>query len=83
MACCWERGGIIRVIFLINSNHIEILETGENWLQGINIDEAEKSTFGFSRTSISSMDSMSAVEGLSWLIGLRGPSVLALDQLDS
>ena len=74
---------IIRVIFLINSNDIEILEIGENWLQGINIDEAEKSTFGFSRTSISSMDSMSAVEGLSWLIGLRGPSVLALDQLDS
>lgn len=74
---------IIRAIFLINSNHLEILESGENWLQGIDIDENEKSTFGFSRTSMNSMDSMSAVEGISWLMSLRGPSVLALDQLDS
>mgnify|MGYP001800468854 CR=1 FL=1 len=74
---------IIRAIFLINSNHLEILESGENWLQGIDIDDNEKSTFGFSRTSMNSMDSMSAVEGISWLMSLRGPSVLALDQLDS
>lgn len=76
---------LIRVIFLLNSEDITILGTAESWLQGegVSIDETEKATFGFSSKSIDSLDSMLAVGGFSWLMSLRGPSVLAIDQLDS
>ncbi|MBD2028264.1 DUF87 domain-containing protein, partial [Leptolyngbya sp. FACHB-711] len=71
---------VIRALILLNSNDFNTQGIGDNWLRGLEIDDEEKKAFGFSRTS---MDNISLVEGLSWLMGLRGPSVLALDQLDS
>jgi hypothetical protein len=71
---------VIRSLLLLNSNNVITQGIGDNWLRGFGIDDSEKEAFGFSRTS---MERSSIVEGLSWLMSLRGPSVLALDQLDS
>lgn len=71
---------VIRSLLLLNSNHVITQGIGDNWLRGFGVDDGEKETFGFSRAS---MEHSSIVEGLSWLMSLRGPSVLALDQLDS
>lgn len=71
---------VIRALLLLNSNNVVIQGIGDNWLRGFGIDNGEKEAFGFSRTS---MERSSIVEGLSWLMSLRGSSVLALDQLDS
>jgi hypothetical protein len=70
---------VIRALLLLNSNNLDIQGVGYNWLRGFGIDEKEKEAFGFSRALT---DSLSIIEGLSWLMNLRSPSVLALDQLD-
>ena len=71
---------VIRAVLLLNSNDIDAFNAGSCWLQGLEIEKEDKTKFGFSRAS---MSSVGIVEGLSWLMSLRGPSLLALDQLDS
>ncbi len=71
---------VIRAVLLLNSNDIDVFNAGSCWLQGLEIEREDKTKFGFSRAS---MSSVGIVEGLSWLMSLRGPSLLALDQLDS
>ncbi|EKQ66591.1 putative ATPase [Leptolyngbyaceae cyanobacterium JSC-12] len=72
---------IVRALFLLNSDDISIQGTGYNWLQGFGVEEEDKYNFGFSVTAASHPSEI--VEGLSWLMSLQGPSVLAFDQLDS
>ncbi len=71
---------VIRAVLLLNSNDIDAFNTGDCWLQGLEIEKVDKTKFGFSRAA---MDSAGIVGGLSWLMSLRSPSLLALDQLDS
>lgn len=71
---------VIRALLLLNSDEFGIQNAGYSWLQGAEADENEKAVFGFSGVSL---DSKSIVEGLSWLMSLKGPSVLAFDQLDA
>ncbi|MDV3351893.1 ATP-binding protein [Leptothoe sp. LEGE 181152] len=70
---------VVRALLLLNSDDFDDQNLGYNWLQGFGVEVEDKAKFSFSRSSV---DSVSIVEGLSWLMGLRGPSVLALDQLD-
>jgi Helicase HerA, central domain len=70
---------VIRSLLLLNSTNFDAQSIGDKWLGGCEVDEAEKSAYGFTKTS---MDSISIVEGLSWLMSIRGASILALDQLD-
>jgi hypothetical protein len=71
---------VIRAVLLLNSDQIDAFNVGDCWLQGLEIEKEDKVRFHFSR---SLMDNISIVEGLSWLMSLRSPSILALDQLDS
>jgi hypothetical protein len=72
---------VVRALLLLNSDDFAISGVGYNWLQGLGIEEEDRAAFGFAVTSISEPSRI--VEGLSWIMSLRGPSVLALDQLDS
>ncbi|WP_017326323.1 helicase HerA domain-containing protein [Synechococcus sp. PCC 7336] len=72
---------VIRALLLLNSNDFAASELGYNWLQGLAIEEAGRAEFGFSQAIAKHHSNI--VEGLSWLMSLRGPSVLALDQLDA
>ena len=71
---------VIRALLLLNSDIFDAQNAGYSWLQGAEVDENEKAVFGFSGVSL---DSKSIVKGLSWLMSLKGPSVLAFDQLDA
>ena len=72
---------VVRALFLLNSSDFIISGIGYNWLQGLGVEEEDKYNFGFSVTAASHPSQI--VEGLSWLMSLQGPSVLAFDQLDS
>lgn len=72
---------IVRALFLLNSDDFVISGIGYNWLQGVGVEEEDRSKFGFTVTSASHLSEI--VEGLSWLMSLQSPSVLAFDQLDS
>jgi hypothetical protein len=71
---------IVRAIIFLNSDDFLVSGIGYSYLQGMEIEADEKSTFGFQSAS---MKLSIIVEGLSWLMGLQGPTVLALDQLDA
>ncbi|WP_088431799.1 ATP-binding protein [Halomicronema hongdechloris] len=72
---------VIRALILLNSDSFEILGIGHTWLQGLEIETEDKTRFGFRQTIATSPRKI--VQGLSWLMSLQRPSVLALDQLDS
>lgn len=72
---------IVRALFLLNSSNFSLSGIGYNWLQGLGIEEEDKSNLGFTVTSVRELSEI--VEGISWLMSLRSPSILAFDQLDS
>jgi hypothetical protein len=75
-----EHGDVLRALVLFACDHAEINDLGYKWLQGIGIDDDEKEHHGF-------RDAQRApqriVRGLSWLLSLEAPTVMALDQLDA
>jgi hypothetical protein len=71
---------IVRAIIFLNSDDFTVSGIGYSYLQGMAVEADEKTTFGFQSASMKLSD---IVEGLSWVMGLQGPTVLALDQLDA
>ncbi len=70
----------IRALALHNSSHFDLASIGYNWLQGLGIDPADKVRFGFAQDHIASSQ---VLRSLAWLFSLKGPVVVALDQLDA
>ena len=72
---------IVRSLMLLNSNDFNLLGVGHTWLQGLEIEPEDRARFGF-RKNVES-NPRKIIQGLSWLMNLYQPSVLAIDQLDS
>ena len=71
---------IVRALIFLNSEDFTVSGIGYSYLQGMEMDTDEKSTFGFQSASMKLSD---LVEGLSWVMGRQGSTILALDQLDA
>jgi hypothetical protein len=72
---------VIRALVLLNSNDFILQNLGYSWLLGIEIDEEDRRFYNFSKTVTS--QTSQRIEGLSWLMSLRGPTLVAIDQMDS
>ena len=72
-------GDVIRAVVALNSSDYGIVNIGSAWLQGQDIDAEGRRLLG---TIKSQERNVNIVRGLSWLMSLHGPAVLALDQLD-
>jgi hypothetical protein len=70
---------VVRAVVALNSDDFDIASAGITWLQGVELDESERNLLGFRKAQ---EKPLKIVEGLSWLMSLSGPSVLAFDQLD-
>lgn len=70
----------VRALVLLNSDEFNVKSIGHTWLQGAPIDEEDRKTFRFQQEA---QKPAKIIEGLSWLLSLRGPTLLALDQLDA
>jgi hypothetical protein len=70
----------LRAVMLLASDHTDIVDLGESWLTGIGLarEDAELHGFQHAREQPSLI-----LRGLSWLMSLARPTVLALDQLDA
>lgn len=68
----------VRAVILANSKDWFVSAIGMNWLQGLELEPEERKEFGFA----SAITHSQVAAGLSWLMSLRGPSVIAIDQLD-
>lgn len=71
---------VIRALFLLHSEDVHIANLGYSWLQGLSLEPSDKAAFGF---LAGQQNPKEIVRGLSWVLSLRGPVILALDQLDS
>lgn len=70
---------VIRALLCLNSNEFDISNVGLTWLQGHPIEERSRELLQFNQRV---RPAKQIVEGLSWLMSLAGPTVLAIDQLD-
>ena len=70
---------VVRALVCLNGVDFSISSLGMTWLQGQEIEAEDKSAFGF---TIAREHPLKIVEGLSWLMSLSGPTILAFDQLD-
>jgi len=75
-----EHVDVLRALVLFACDHSDINDLGYKWLQGLVIDQDELDVFGFRQRN---QTPSRIVRGLSWLLSLTGPTVLALDQLDA
>ncbi|TVP70766.1 MAG: DUF87 domain-containing protein, partial [Leptolyngbya sp. LCM1.Bin17] len=72
---------VVRALVLLNSEDFICSDVGYSWLSGLEIEADARRTFRFKQASQTNLSEI--VEGLSWLLGLYSPWILALDQLDA
>lgn len=70
----------IRALVLLNSNDLFIQNIGYSWLLGLGIENHDKKKYGFQAARKRPQD---IVKALSWLMSLKNPVILALDQMDA
>lgn len=75
-----EHEDVLRALVLFACDDADINDLGYKWLLGTGIDDEEKQHHGFREAQRSPQR---VVRGLSWLLSLEAPAVLALDQLDA
>lgn len=75
-----EHADVLRALVLFACDDADINDLGYKWLQGMVIDDDELGIFGFRQKNQSPSR---IVRGISWLLSLTGPTVLALDQMDA
>lgn len=71
---------VVRAVILLGEGDFEMREVGYTWLQGLEVDVADQQRFGLRRNPASPAD---IIQGLSWLMGLVKPTLLAFDQVDN
>ncbi|KPA13281.1 ATPase AAA [Candidatus Magnetomorum sp. HK-1] len=71
---------VIRALVMKSSENFDISDIGYSWLLGLGIDEKDKKRYKFKTNKKSPQD---IIKGISWVMSLKRPVILALDQLDA
>lgn len=71
---------VIRALLLLNSNDFQVHNIGYSWILGLGIEDADRRKFGFQSAQKRPVET---VKALCWIMSLRGPLVIAIDQMDS
>ncbi len=71
---------VLRAFLLLNSADFEDASIGHSWLQGVEISSKDAQTFGFTAPQCAPSE---IVRGLSWIMSLAGPTLIAVDQIDA
>lgn len=70
---------VITALVLLISEDLDCHSVAHAWLQGMNLDKEIVGPLGFRGEN----DAVRVVEGLSWLMSLTGPTLIAVDQIDA
>ena len=70
---------VFRALYLFCSADFDASNLAYAWLQGLSVDEGKSSALGFSSPKCAPVD---LVRGLSWVMSLTGPTLVAVDQID-
>jgi len=71
---------VLRALLLMNMRDMRLQSAGHSWLQGAPVDREDLHPLKFDSEQRQASE---IIRGLSWLLSLRGPTLLALDQLDA
>jgi Helicase HerA, central domain len=75
-----EHQDVIRALVLLMSDDLQYASVAHGWLQGMDLDPADLRMHGFKPAARTAID---IVRGLSWVMSLTGPTLIAVDQIDS
>jgi hypothetical protein len=70
---------VLRALLLLNAEDFDVSNLGFSWLLGLELSDAERRDCGFSGARRSAKH---VVQGLSWLMSLTRPTLLALEEVD-
>ena len=70
---------VFRAISLLRSHDLATVGIAHAWLQGYDADESLRKNLGFLTPPPAAVE---IVRGLSWVMGLAGPTLIAVDQID-
>jgi Helicase HerA, central domain len=70
---------VVAALILLNSEDLDCHSIAHGWLQGMNLDAAEVRPLGFKEENTA----LKVVRGLSWVMSLVGPTLIAVDQIDA
>ena len=70
---------VFRALVLLRSHDIATIGIAHSWLQGYDADPDMRRSLGFLTPPPSGVE---VVRGLSWVMGLAGPTLIAVDQID-
>jgi hypothetical protein len=71
---------VVRALILLDSEDSEISTLAYSWLQGADVDEAKRRELKFAKTLPRPVE---LVRGMLWIMSLAGPTLIAVDQIDS
>src|SRR5258708_33248661 len=75
-----QHGDVVRALVLLISEDLECGSIAHAWLQGMDLDATELRDLGFLAVKKPAID---IVRGISWLLSIVGPTLIAVDQIDS
>ncbi|MDP4025210.1 ATP-binding protein [Methylobacterium sp. NEAU 140] len=70
---------VFRALCLLRSQDLGTVGLAHAWLQGYDADPVERAALGFRTPPPAPVD---LVRGMAWIMGLGGPTLVALDQID-
>ena len=71
---------VVRALILLDSEDSEVSTLAYSWLQGADVDEARKRELKFVTALARPVE---LVRGMLWIMSLAGPTLIAVDQIDS
>jgi hypothetical protein len=74
-----QHGDVVRALVLLISEDLECGSIAHAWLQGMDLDATEARALGF---VVPRKPAIEIVRGISWLLSLVGPTLIAVDQID-
>lgn len=70
---------VFRALCLLRSQDLAAVGLAHAWLQGYDADPAARASLGFTTPPPAPID---LVRGMAWIMGLGGPTLVAVDQID-
>ncbi|WP_027578355.1 ATP-binding protein [Bradyrhizobium sp. Ai1a-2] len=75
-----QHSDVVRALVLLISDDLECASIAHAWLQGMELDAADLRDLGFVALRKPAIE---IVRGISWLLSLVGPTMIAIDQIDA
>lgn len=70
---------VFRALSLLRSSNLDTVSLAHSWLQGYDADEQARFGLGFQKPPPQPVE---LIRGMSWIMSLAGPTLVAVDQID-